>query len=113
MKCRMCGKESQFHVCEACVRINNDPRVLKIWEDNKKFANSLGEAYYESVLKSYKKNQIERGGRENLGFNAFCDGINLGLDVVMPFLAAEKLEEARDRMAQMIELRKKSESSGM
>lgn len=112
MKCILCGKKSRQYICESCVRTNNDPRTLKIWEKNRELAKSLGEAYYKSVLKSYKTDSVKRDSNENLGFNTFCDGINLGLDVTMPFLDDEQLEQARKKARQLIETRKKFKHMG-
>lgn len=112
MKCTIGGKESPLYICETCVRTNTDPRTLKIWEENRKLADSLGQAYYKSVLKSYKRYSAKSDSNENPGFNAFCEGINLGLDVTMPFLDDEPLEQAIKKAKQLIETRKKFKHLG-
>lgn len=107
MNCSICGKESELYLCENCVRTHNDHRTIEIWEQNKELANSLGKAYYKPTLKSYDKKNVKKDSKENLGFNLFCDGINLGLDTTMPFLDDEKLVQTKNKIAELIETRKK------
>lgn len=107
MNCSICGKESDLYLCKDCVRKNTDKRTLGIWEQNRALANSLGEAYFKPTLKSYDKSAVKKDSKENLGFNLFCDGVNLGLDVALPFLDDEKLACAKNKIDELIQTRKK------
>ncbi len=112
MKCRLCGKESFFEMCESCIRKHNPNWTNKIWKSNKKLAEGLGEAYYDSLLKEYDQKTIRKDSKENFGFNTFCDGIWLGLDIVMPILDASSMKAAEQKIKDMLKIRKTARNRG-
>ncbi len=107
MKCRFCGKESFFDMCEECIKKQHPNRTEKIWKDNQKLADELGLAYYDFILKEYKK-PAAKDSKENLGFNTFCDGIRLGLDTVMPLLDDFEIKAAKRKINDMLEIRREA-----
>jgi hypothetical protein len=107
----LCGKNSELYICSDCVRAKNDPRTVQIWDKNKKLATSLGGVYFESVLKSYG-GMAKKESKENLGFNCFCEGINCGLDLAMPFLDDAGLDNVKKKISELIETRKKMSALG-
>ena len=80
---------------------NIDPEVNKIWKYNENWAEELGDAYYDSVLKESEE-FIKKDTKENVGYNMFVDGIRVGLDIIMPLLDKEMQEKARDKIKQML-----------
>ncbi|MBI4981175.1 hypothetical protein HZC30_06495 [Candidatus Woesearchaeota archaeon] len=116
-ECRICG--NGIKLCERCnyllknganeetiKKTLSDTRTNQIWDENKKVAEELANAYYDSVLNEYKK-QLKKDSKENFGYNTFADGINLGLDVVLPLLDAEHLQKAKDKIKMMLKIRRK------
>ena len=92
--------------------VNNfDPKVEEIWEDNKGWAEKLGNAYYDSVLKESEE-FIKKDTKENVGYNMFVDGIKVGLDIIMPLLDEEMQEKAKDKIEQMLTKRAFTEQMG-
>ena len=105
VKCRFCGKESFFEMCESCIKKQNPDRTDNIWKNNIKLADNLGESYYKFLLKEYDKTSVKKDSKENFGFNTFCDGIRMGLDIVMPLLDDEGLNSARQKIKDMLKIR--------
>ena len=87
----------------------SDDVVKKVWKENKAIAEELAEAYYGHLLKNYSPAQIKKDSKENFGFNAFADGINLGLDVIMPLLDEEHSKKVLEKIETMLRIRKKNE----
>jgi hypothetical protein len=108
MNCSLCGKESVWTVCEECVKDHNSPRTMAVWENNRETAEKLAQAYYKHALAAYGKEKIRKDSKENLGFNAFCDGINMGLDIITPFLDENQAKAVQKQISQMLELRKQN-----
>lgn len=59
--------------------------VEEIWKENGEIADKLADCYYGSILEEYK-DYIKNDSKENFGFNAFADGVRVGLDIVIPLL---------------------------
>lgn len=110
MRCRFCGKETLFEICEDCIRKHNPNRAEKIWKKNKERATKLGEAYYDFLLKEYNKKTIEKDSKENFGFNTFCDGIRLGLDMIMPLFNESELRIAEKKIDDLLKIRKEAKN---
>ena len=85
--------------------LSND-NVKKIWKANEKYAERLGNAYYDSVIENYKF--IKKDSNENFGYNTFVDGIRLGLDIIIPLLDEGSQEKVIEKINSMIEIRKKA-----
>mgnify|MGYP001583433438 FL=1 len=92
--------------------VNNfDPETEKIWKENEIWAEKLGDAYYDSVLKESEE-LIKKDTKENVGYNMFVDGIKVGLDIIMPLLDEEMQEKAKDKIEQMLTKRAFTEQMG-
>lgn len=96
-------------MCEDCLK-KKEPRAKNIWDENYDFADKLGTAYYDSLLEEYDKKAIAKDSKKNFGFNTFCDGIRLGLDIVMPMLDDNGIKEAKKKIKLMLNRRKKADS---
>ena len=117
-KCKICGEINKTNLCERCnyllkngaseeiiKNMLSDKKTNKIWSENKKIANELAYAYYDYLLKEYKKIKTNKDSKENFGFNMFAEGINLGLDVIMPLLDEEKHKEVLEKIRGMVRRR--------
>ena len=115
-ECRICGKGTSR--CDRCSyllkngadegtirKMLSDTKTSKIWTENKEIANKLAYAYYDSLIETYGKQK--KDSRENFGFNTFADGINLGLDVILPLLDAEHLKKVKGKIEMMLKKREK------
>ncbi|OYT32599.1 hypothetical protein B6U93_01230 [Candidatus Woesearchaeota archaeon ex4484_78] len=109
-KCRFCGKESKLEMCEECIKKQHPDRTEKIWKENQKLADDLGQAYYDFLLKEYNKKITSKDSKENFGFNTFCDGIRLGLDIVMPLLDDAGIKAAKQKIKDMLNIRRKAKN---
>ena len=121
MHCRICGNKSdESRLCKNCKylldngsdeytirRMLSDDKTKKVWEENKKIAQDLADTYYDSVLQGYKT-QIMKDSKENFGYNTFTDGINLGLDIIIPLANEEVQNKIKEKIKNMIEIRKKA-----
>lgn len=117
--CRICGKESvnqseckdcryflKHGVEESAIRImHSDEKTKKIWAENEHIAESLARAYYDFVLENYAKKDIQKGAKEDLGFNTFIDGIRCGIDIIIPMLDDEMQAKVKDKINSMIRIR--------
>src|SRR3989339_989365 len=117
LHCTICGKTSgNERFCKNCAyllknggseetirKMLSDDTVKKIWKENKAIAEKLANAYYESVLESYKK-QMKHDSKENFGFNTFSDGINMSLDIIMPLLDENTQDMVKEKINSMVEL---------
>ena len=110
--CKICGKESGKRVCVNCQylldngadektikKMLSDDATKKIWKDNERYSEELGEAYYDSVIENYPSNN---DSKENFGYNTFVDGVRLGLDIVIPLLDKENQDKVVDKIKSMI-----------
>lgn len=115
--CGICGRESEKRVCTNCQyfldngsdeetikKMLSDDNANRIWKANNKYAEELGDAYYESVIENYKKTN---DSKENFGYNTFIDGIRLGLDIIIPLLDDENQKMAIKKIKSMVKIRKK------
>ncbi len=82
----------------------------KIWKRNEKLAVELAECYYQSILDEYG-NEIKKSSKEDLGFNAFTDGIRLGLDVILPMTDEKGRKIIIEKLRCMVSHRKRVEKS--
>ena len=73
-------------------------------------ADDLGQAYYDYLLKEYDKKVTSKDSKENFGFNTFCDGIRLGLDAIMPLLDEGGIKAAKQKIKDMLEIRKRAKN---
>jgi hypothetical protein len=119
MHCRICGKSAkQTDLCKACTyyskhgaseealrRMYSDDETKKIWRENKKIAEELANAYYDSVIENYKAPASD--SKENFGYNTFIDGIRLGLDVTLPAIDEELRKKIQQKIESMIRFRTK------
>lgn len=80
--------------------------VEEIWKENEEIADKLADCYYDSILEEYK-DYIKNDSKENLGFNAFADGIRVGLDIVIPLLDKNMNKIVEEKISSMIEKRTK------
>lgn len=108
--CKICGHKSKGRVCDDCqyfldrgvdeetIRkmLSND-KVKKIWKENEKYAEELAHAYYDSVIENYPDDSSK-----NFGFNAFVDGIRVGLDIIMPLISEEDQRKAVEKINSML-----------
>ncbi len=83
----------------------SDTETNNIWAENKEIANKLAYAYYDVLIETYDKQK--KDSRENFGFNTFADGINLGLDIVMPLLDEVHFKKAKAKIESMLKKRGK------
>ena len=117
--CRICGKESGKRVCTNCQyfldnradeetikKMLSDDETKKIWKANEKYAEELGEAYYDSVIENYK---ATNDSKENFGYNTFIEGVRLGLDIVMPLLDEDNQIKVKEKINHMIKARNERE----
>jgi len=123
MFCRICGNKSgDERECSRCIyfldrgddedsikRMLSDDKTRKIWIENEEIAEDLAKTYYYYVIESYNKEQVKKHSKENFGFNAFVDGIRLGLDIIMPMISEELWTEVDDKVKSMIKSRKLKE----
>lgn len=107
MACKFCKKKSDFEVCNECTKKQHPKRAKQIWNQTKELANDLGQAYYDHLLDKYDKKIIVKDSKENFGFNTFCDGINLGLDIIMPLLDDSGINAAKQKIKGMLEIRRR------
>ncbi|MFH1433228.1 MAG: hypothetical protein ABIG84_08520 [archaeon] len=118
MKCKFCGNKSVKDVCTNCAyllkegsneeslrRMYSDRKTIEIWKKNEMIAKELGDAYYESVIRNYKRDQLKNDSRLNFGYNTFIDGIRTGLDILMPLLDDKMREMVKEKMKDMINTR--------
>lgn len=84
-----------------------DTKTNKIWNENKAIANRLAYAYYDFLIEAYDKNRIKNDSRKNFGFNTFADGINLGLDTIMPLLDDVHIKKVKAKIETMLKIREK------
>ena len=61
--------------------------------------------YYDSLLDSFDDKKVQKDSKENFGFNTFADGINLGLDIVIPLLDKTHFKKAKDKIEMMLNVR--------
>ena len=80
----------------------------EIFKENTKTAEELAYCYYQSLLDKYQK-FMEKDTRENIGFNAFADGIRLGLDVTLQMVDNQTRKAIKEKIKSMIRLRKEEE----
>jgi len=119
MNCRICGKKSQERVCKRCnyflkygateeiiKNMLSDTKTQKIWKENEKIAKDLADVYYDSTIENYKT-LSKKDSKENFGYNAFIDGIKLGIDIVIPMLDVESQMMVKEKIRSMIKLRRK------
>ncbi len=83
----------------------SDVTTNKIWLENKEKADRLARAYYDSLLEEYNVKMMREDNKENFGFNTFADGINLGLDIVLPLLDEEHAAKVKEKIETMIKRR--------
>lgn len=115
MHCRICGKKSgKGRVCDNCSyllkngadeetirRVLSDDATKKVWEENEKISEELADAYYDELIKDYKK--VSRNdSKENFGYNTFADGIRLGFDIVTPLLDETMQLRVKEKVKQML-----------
>ena len=116
-KCTICGTGDG--ICASCAymvkhgateetikRMHTDKKTNEIWKQNEKIANDLGDVYYDSVLDVFSSALIKRDSKENFGYNMFCEGIRVGLDVVVPLLDPKTKQRLGMKIKDMIEFRK-------
>ena len=117
-KCTICDDETKNSPCERCShlikkgatketirRMLSDVTTNKIWLENKEKADRLARAYYDSLLEEYNVKMMREDNKENFGFNTFADGINLGLDIVLPLLDEEHAAKVKEKIETMIKRR--------
>ena len=78
--------------------------IGECWEKNEEIAEKLANCYYGSILEEYKQ-EIEKSSKEDFGFNAFVDGIRVGLDIVIPLLDEKFKKIVEERISFMINKR--------
>ena len=121
LHCTICGNSGSKSICKNCAyllkngateesirKTLGDHAAQKVWKANRKIAEGLAKAYYGHLLENYNPAQIKKDF-ENFGFNAFADGINLGLDVIMPLLDEEHSKKVLEKIENMVSIRKKNE----
>lgn len=119
MHCRICGKKSEKRACNNCSyllekgadeetikRMLSNDEVKKVWKENEEISEELAYAYYDSVIENYKQSQIKNDSKENFGFNAYVDGIRLGLDIVLPMLDQGMQAKVKEKIDNMVKIRK-------
>ncbi len=83
-------------------------KMDEIFKENIKIAEELAYCYYQSLLDQYQK-LMEKDTKENIGFNAFVDGIRLGLDVTLPMVDNQTRKAIKEKIKSMIKHRKEEE----
>ena len=83
-------------------------KIDKIFKENVKTAEELAYCYYQSLLDEYK-DYMRKDTKENIGFNAFVDGIRLGLDVTLPLVDNQTKKAIKEKIKSMIQHRKEEE----
>jgi len=83
-------------------------KMDEIFKENTKTAEELAYCYYQSLLDQYQK-FMEKDTKENIGFNAFVDGIRLGFDVTLPMVDNQTREAIKGKIKSMVGLRKEEE----
>lgn len=89
-----------------------DKKVNKIWKENEDIADELADCYFDSVLDEYKE-YMKKDTKENFGYNVFCDGIRVGLDIILPMLDESTQNKAKEEIQSMIEKRRRIEEQKM
>jgi len=79
-------------------------KIGKIWKENITTAEELAYCYYQSILDKYEK-YLKKESKENFGFNAFADGIRLGLDVTLPMVDENTRKTIKEKINVMIKQR--------
>ncbi len=92
--------------------IETNEEVKKIWKENEEIADELADCYYDSILDEYNK-YIEKDTKENFGYNAFSDGIRVGLDIILPLLSDFDRIKIKEKINSMVEKRRKIEGQKM
>lgn len=83
-------------------------KMGKIFKKNKKISEDLAYSYYQSLLDQYQ-NFMEEDTKENIGFNAFTDGIQLGLDITLTMVDDQTRKAIEEKIKSMIKHRKQDE----
>lgn len=83
-------------------------KLDKIFKDNTKTAEELAYCYYQSMLDKYKK-YLNKDTTENFSFNAFVDGIRLGLDVTLTMVDNKTRKAIKGKIKSMIQHRREEE----
>ena len=83
-------------------------KMDEIFKENEKTAEKLAYCYYQSLLDKYQK-YMEKDTKENIGFNAFVDGIRLGLDVTLTRVDDQTRKAIKEKIKSMIKHRKEEE----
>lgn len=104
MKCYYCSKETPLEICKECDEKASAKRTQLIWNNNKRKSHELSEVYYDYILDVFR-DRMKNDSKENFGFNMFAEGINMGLDIVMPFLDDDLLQGANKKIRDMIDVR--------
>lgn len=88
---------------------NKDQKKMdEIFKENEKIAEKLAYSYYQSLLDQYQK-FMQEDTKENIGFNAFVDGIRLGLDVTLTMVDDQTRIAIKEKIKSMIKHRKEEE----
>jgi hypothetical protein len=83
-------------------------KIDKIFKENVKTAEELAYCYYQSLLDEYK-DHMKKDSKENIGFNAFVDGIRLGLDISLSMVDNQTKKAIKEKIKSMIQHRKEEE----
>jgi hypothetical protein len=86
----------------------NQKKMDEIFKKNIKTSEDLAYCYYQSLLDQYQK-FMEDDTKENIGFNAFADGIRLGLDVTLTIVDDQTRKAIKEKIKSMIKHRKEEE----
>ena len=86
----------------------NQKKIDKIFKENVKTAEELAYCYYQSLLDEYK-DHIKKDTKENIGFNAFVDGIRLGFDVTLSMVDNQMRKAIKEKIKSMIQHRKEED----
>ncbi len=88
---------------------NTDQKKMnEIFKRNIKTSEDLAYCYYQSLLDQYQK-FMEEDTKENIGFNAFADGIRLGLDITLTMVDDQTRKAIKEKIKSMIKHRKQEE----
>ena len=90
------------------MKTTDQKEMDETFKENIKTAGELAYCYYQSLLDQYQK-FMEKDTKENIGFNAFVDGIQLGLDATLPMVDNQTRKAIKDKIKSMIRLRKEEE----
>lgn len=83
----------------------------EIIKKNIKISEDLAYCYYQYLLDQYQK-VMEEDTKENIGFNAFTDSIQLGLDITLTRVDDQTRKTIKEKIESTIKHKKQEELLG-